>query len=452
MAGSRGDSSLRSKSEKELKQLTGWGHFPKVEGYEESSEFLPAITSHAVLSRGLARSYGDASLPPAGGHIVANSTRADRILAFDEKLGVLRAESGLSLFEINRFFLKREWTVPVAPGTQFITLGGMVAADVHGKNDGSFGEHIENILLQLADGKIISCSPTHESDLFRTTVGGMGLTGHILEVSFRMQKIHSPWIYTESERFTNLEEMVDALTNAAQDWPYTVAWLDCLTSKDQMGRGILQKGRWAEKHEAPLHFEPLNAGFSVPCLLPDWFLNRFFVKTFNALNYWKHFDAKKTGIVHPQTFFYPLDRVQHWNRLYGKAGFTQYQCLIPEAAGRAAIREIFSVLHEQNPPVYLCVMKHCGKNGTGMISFLKPGITIALDIPMRENHTQSVIDRLNEFVITKGGCVYLAKDALTKAEHFQSMEPRLNEWKQLRKKWDPQQRLKSALSLRLFGG
>lgn len=438
-------------SGKELKQLTGWGCYPKIDAYEETSEFLSTITPHAVLSRGLARSYGDASLPPVGGHTVANSTRADRILSFDEKRGLLHAESGLSLFEINRIFLKKEWTVPVAPGTQFITLGGMVASDVHGKNDGSFGDHVESILLQLADGKTITCSSEQEPDLFRATIGGMGLTGHILEVSFRMQKIPSPWIYMESERFDVLEETIDGLTNAVEDWPYTVAWIDCLSSKKSMGRGILQKGRWAEKPEAPLHFEPQKTALSIPFSLPDWFLRRFAVKTFNALNYGKHPRSKKSGMIHPQTFFYPLDRVQHWNRLYGKAGFTQYQCLIPQTAGVAAIREFFEILHDANPPVYLCVMKHCRIGGSGMLSFLKPGITIALDIPMRGNHTQNVVDRLNDFVISKGGRVYLAKDALTKAEQFQKMEPRLSEWKQLRKKWDPQQRLKSALSLRLFG-
>ena len=229
-------------------QLSGWGRIG-VAGREVRSEDLERITRDAPLSRGLGRSYGDSSLPPPSDPVVAGSRLADRILAFDARTGVLRAEAGLSLFEVNRIFLPRGFFDPVAPGTQFITLGGMVAADVHGKThhqSGSFGTHVRRLKMRVADGRILECSREDETDLFRATLGGMGLTGHVLEVECRLKRVPSPWVYAESERVHDIDRFMDALKEAGPRWPYTVGWIDCLSRGRSMGRGILHRGRWAE--------------------------------------------------------------------------------------------------------------------------------------------------------------------------------------------------------------
>ena len=234
-------------------RLSGWGRFPVVEGLVLKSESLPAITESASLSRGLGRSYGDSSLPARADLPVADTTLADRLLSFDPASGLLRAEAGVSLLDLNRVFLRRGWFVPVSPGTQFVTLGGMIASDVHGKNhhvDGCFGQHVANIKLRVADGRIVECSETSEPELFRATLGGMGLTGHILEVEFRMRPIPSPWIWGESERIDSLDAMVAGLKEAARDWPMTVGWVDCL-ARGQAGARDFDEGPLGGKGDRP---------------------------------------------------------------------------------------------------------------------------------------------------------------------------------------------------------
>ena len=433
-------------------RLSGWGRIA-VAGREVRSEDLERITRDVPLSRGLGRSYGDSSLPPPGRPVVAGSRLADRILAFDETTGVLRAEAGLSLFEVNRVFLPRGFYDPVAPGTQFITLGGMVAADVHGKTHhrcGSFGTHLRALRMRVADGRIVECSPEVEPDLFRATLGGMGLTGHILEVECRLLRVPSPWVYTESERVGDIDRFIDALKEAGPKWPYTVGWIDCLSRGRSMGRGILNRGRWAEAAEAPAGPPPPKRRPSVPFVLPGWVIDRWSVRTFNALFYGTHVPRVKRGVVHPESFFYPLDVVRHWNRLYGPRGFTQYQCVLPESAGRGAARRFLELLTRRGGASMLCVIKDCGPEGAGLLSFPKAGTSIALDLPIRDD-TQALVDALNELVIAEGGRVYLAKDALTRGEHYRAMEPRLDAFLAVRRKWDPQGRLRSAQSVRILG-
>ncbi len=221
-------------------RIAGWGRFPLVDGLVLKSEDLAAISAGASLSRGLGRSYGDSSLPARPDLPVADTTAADRLLAFDPASGILRAEAGASLLDLNRVFLRRGWFVPVSPGTQFVTIGGMVASDVHGKNhhvDGCFGQHVRSVRLRVADGRIIDCSDESEPELFRATIGGMGLTGHILEVEFPMRAIPSPWIWSENQRIDNLDAMVAGLKAAAHDWPMTVGWVDCLARGRTWGGG-----------------------------------------------------------------------------------------------------------------------------------------------------------------------------------------------------------------------
>ncbi len=435
------------------KDMWGWGRYPVLRGREVVGEDLEQITDGAALSRGLGRSYGDASLPASGGDLLAGSLLADRFLAFDPATGVLRAEAGVSLLRVNRVFLPRRWFVPVSPGTQYVTLGGMVAADVHGKNHhraGTFGAHVTRLKMRVADGRILECSDEREPDLFRATLGGMGLTGHILEVEFRMQQIASPWIWSESERLADLESLIDRLKSAGDHWPYTACWVDCLHPGKRLGRGILFKGRWAAPHEVPVWPPPPRRTVPVPFVCPNWALGAAAVRVFNTFQYRKHGSRVHRGVVHPEAFFYPLDVVREWNRLYGRRGFTQYQCVLPRRADGSSPRRFLELLTQLDGTAFLCVMKDCGAEGKGMLSFPKPGISFALDLPIDE-HTPELINALNEMVIAEGGRVYLAKDAFTRPEHFRAMEPRLEIWNAVRTRWDPHHRLRSAQSVRVLG-
>ncbi len=433
-------------------EVDGWGRTSRMQVELRSTGDLEADTRGAVLTRGLGRSYGDASVPATEGARVAGASRANRALSFDPSTGVLRAEAGLSMHDIVRSFLPRGWFSPVTPGTQYVTLGGMVAADVHGKNHhlhGCIGSHLRGLRLRVADGTIVDCGPERDRELFLATQGGMGLTGHLLEVELELERLSSPWIEQEVERCSDLESLLASLREAGSHWPMTVSWVDCFARGAQFGRGVVVKGRWAPAERAPAGppgelFRP-----SIPFEMPNWLLNPWSGRAFYALYY----RAQRRGrrIVHPEPFFYVLDSVRHWNRLYGRRGFTQYQCVLPEGADIDGSLEIFETLQRMRAIPFLAVVKDFGAEGEGMLSFPRPGITLSLDIPVSARHTQRIVDRLNEIVIARGGRIYLAKDGFTRAEHFRAMEPRLPDWNHVRDKWDPERRLRSALSVRLLG-
>jgi decaprenylphospho-beta-D-ribofuranose 2-oxidase len=432
-------------------QLVGWGRIP-APGREIATENLERTTIGAALSRGLGRSYGDSSLPAVASDKVVSTPLANRILSFDDESGVLRAEAGLSLAELNRLFIPRGWFTPVTPGTKYVTLGGMVASDVHGKNhhvDGCFGAHVRALRMRLADDSVVECSPTQHADLFYGAIGGMGLLGHILEVEFAFQRISSPWLWMESERVPGLDEFLAALQRAASSFPMSMGWIDCLSRGRSLGRGIMMAGRWAKPGEAPAA-APVEANKKTFPELPNWALNPLTAKLFNTAVYWKQVRRHSSGIVAPDPFFYPLDVILHWNRAYGSRGFTQYQCVIPRAAGAPAVREFMLLLTKLGGASPLCVIKDCGPEGKGVLSFPLEGTSIAVDMAVAPD-LQRIIDRLNEFVIAAKGRIYLSKDRFTRADHFRAMEPRLPAFLSLREKWDPQHRLRSAQSVRLFG-
>ncbi|MFT3926246.1 MAG: FAD-binding oxidoreductase [Myxococcales bacterium] len=432
--------------------LSGWGR-TFLPGEEKRSEQLIEVTAGSSLTRGLGRSYGDASLPAPGVQQVAGSTLADRIIGFDESTGVLRAEAGFALSELLRLYLPRGFFTPVTPGTKFVTLGGMVASDVHGKNhhvDGTIGRHVQGFKLQLADGSVVRCSRELEPELFRATLGGMGLTGHILEVDLKLVRVPSPYIVRESTRIPNLSEFLSALKESGKTWPFTVGWLDTAARGSALGRGILYVGRWAEPSEAPATYPKPKFSIVAPFQPPSGLLNRTTVSLFNKVVYGSHFRKHKADVCSADTFFYPLDRVVRWNILYGPRGVTQHQSVIPDEAGPEAIRGLLEVLEQTGAVSFLTVIKDCGPEGEGVLSFPRPGMSVALDIPIRAD-TQEVIDRLNEHVIRCGGRIYLAKDGFTRAEHFRSMEPRLQEFLAEKRRWDPESKLQSAQSRRLFG-
>lgn len=442
--------------------LSGIGRVPVVPGREIRSEQLDAITRDVPLTRGLGRSYGDAALPAAPDTIVAGSSLADRILDFDPATGVLRAEAGLSLDELYRALLPRGWFTPVTPGTRFVTLGGMVAADVHGKNHhraGCIGQHVLSVTLRVADGRIVTCAPAIEPDLFRATIGGMGLTGHILEVTLRLERVPTPWIHQRTSTVVDIDAFGDALREAAASWPMTVGWIDCVSRGAALGRGVLLAGRWAEPGEAPAEFPVLRRPLAVPVMPPVSLVQPFSVRMLNAAYYRYH--ARRVGrspahdattdVVRPSSFFYPLDAIDSWWRLYGPRGFIQYQCVLPDSAGNGAVRDFLQVVSSRGRSSFLCVIKDCGDEGIGMLSFPKRGISIALDMPF-DTQSQRLVDEMNELVIAAGGRIYLAKDALTRAEHFRAMEQdRIERFLAVRRAWDPGGRIRSAQSMRLFG-
>jgi FAD/FMN-containing dehydrogenase len=437
-----------------MTQLSGWGRTPVVEASERLSEDMLDVCREAVLTRGLGRSYGDASLPCRPGSTVASSRLADRVLSFDTTDGVLRAEAGFRLTSLDALVRPLGWASPVCPGTSWVTLGGMVASDVHGKNHhvaGTFGEHVRALRLLVADGRVLDVGPADEPELFAATLGGMGLTGHILEVEVQLARTASAWIHIEEQPVANLDALIASLRAASRTWPYTVAWVDALARGASMGRGVVMQGRWAEPHEAPAHQPPSLREFRMPVDLPGWVLGRFSVKAFNEVFYHSHRLRPRRGIVHPMAFFYPLDACLDWNRMYGSRGLIQYQCVLPVADDTSVVRRFFETLTRIGGASFLTIVKDCGPEGRGLLSFPRSGVSVALDLPMRGAATQALVDALNELVIEAGGRIYLAKDALTRPEHFRAMEPRLEAFNAVRRAWDPDASLRSALSVRLLG-
>ena len=432
--------------------ISGWGRVGVV-GQEIHSDDLPRLPPDVTLCRGLGRSYGDSSLPASTKSRVACTTLADRLLYFDPNSGRVTLEAGVSLRALARLFLPRGWFVPVTPGTSDVTVGGMVAADVHGKNhhvDGCFGSYVDELLMRVADGRTIVCSRNNATDLFWATIGGMGLTGHILEVTFRMSRIPSSWISAESVRLDNIDTLLQELRDSSNDWPFTVAWVDGLSGGRTLGRGIVYKGRWSKRSANGLSSPEPRRTPAVPCDLPNWVLNRWSVGRFNDGTYYRHGARTRLYTQSPYDFFYPLDSVGDWNRVYGRRGFTQYQCVIPERHGHEGMRQLLQHLSEKHANAFLCVIKNCGDEGHGLLSFPLAGMSAAIDLPI-DRDTQSLVDFLNEWVIGLGGRIYLAKDTFTRAEHFKAMEPRLAHWKSVRCQWDPTLRIRSAQSVRIFG-
>ena len=426
-----------------------------IEAIEVRGENLEAITRDAVLSRGLGRAYADSALPPEGSaRPLAVTPLADRILGFDPQTGVVRAEAGLSLVDLHRVFLPRGWFSPVTPGTQHVTLGGMVAADIHGKNHhvaGCFGRHVRSLRMRVADGRVLEVDDESEPELFRATLGGMGLTGHILEVSFQLEPVPSPWIWEESERLPDLEAVMERLAEASASWPMTVAWIDTTSRGLSLGRGLLMKGRWARVEEAPTRQPALRGGgrLAVPFDLPGGLINRYTIRLANSFWYRRHARAARKRIVHPETYFYPLDAVRDWNRAYGRHGFSQYQCVLPGDA--AVYRRFLERFQQLGGSSFVTVLKDCGAESVAPLSFPMRGTSIALDMPGRVQHRERLTVALNDFVLEHGGRIYLAKDGHTTPEQFRAMYPRFPEWNAVRRKWDPDGRLMSAQSVRLLG-
>lgn len=435
--------------------IAGWGRHPVRTGRVTRPERLSVPGgSSALLPRGLGRAYGDAAVPASPDDLVVETTRADRILSFDPTTGRLTCEAGLSLAELLRVFLPRGFFPPVTPGTKFVTVGGCVASDVHGKNhhrDGSFGAFVLGLKLHTADGSQVLCGPARERELFLATVGGMGLTGLIAEVTFALHRVESPWIVLETEQMSGIEHMLDGLRASAHDWPYTVGWIDCLARGRALGRGILMRGRHASAAEAGGRALRARPTLRVPFDAPEWLLSPLCMRAFNRVYYARRGAGRERRLVSYEQFFYPLDALPGWNRLYGRRGFLQYQCAIPHAAGVAPVAALLETLSSRGAASFLAVIKDFGPGSEAYLSFPVAGTTLSLDLPYRGGPTEALIHELNVGLVKAGGRVYLAKDAVTRAEDFALMMPRLASFEAVRDRWDPRRRFRSAQSVRLFG-
>jgi decaprenylphospho-beta-D-ribofuranose 2-oxidase len=439
-------------------ELAGWGRYPRARAEVVRPETVSAVDVtqwEHVLARGLGRSYGDAALSKEG--VVLLTERLNRFLDFDERTGVLRAEAGVTLAEVLEVFAPRGWFPPVTPGTKFVTLGGCVAADVHGKNhhrEGGFGAHVEGLELILADGRRVRCAPYENADLFRATVGGMGLTGVITEVVVRLKPVESSYVIVRHHAARDLEESLALQSDPTYDDEYTVGWVDLLAGGERAGRGVFIRGQHARPDELPSERRDLRqpatrALFEMPFDLPSWALNRFSAAAFNAL-YFRSQGGKRVAFVSDlNRFFYPLDAVGGWNRAYGRKGFVQYQCVLPLGESARGLRRMQEALAESGEPCFLAVLKRFGAEGQGLLSFPAPGFTLALDFPVRGEGLFALLKKFDDLVLEHGGRVYLAKDACLDPEKFRLMYPRFPEWLEIKRRADPRDRFRSELSRRL---
>lgn len=433
------------------KTITNWNNYPVVEAKEVSFDFqkdLVVNLAHSSIPHGNGRCYGDASLYSD----VVNTLRFDKVLAFNEQQGIITCQSGVLLSDLLQIIVPRGWFLPVTPGTKFITVGGAVASDVHGKNhhvDGSFSRHIISMNVLTGTGETFTCSKNINSDLFWATCGGMGLTGVILEVQFRLKRIQSSYIRQKQIKASNLTEAMD-LFEANIESTYSVAWIDCLKSGKNFGRSILMLGEHATTDETRAE-NKLTAKekplITIPFHFPSFVLNGYSVRLFNALYYAKNYKKEMDSVVHYDGFFYPLDSILEWNKIYGKKGFVQYQFVLPFAVSKEGLKNILARIAKVGLGSFLAVLKLFGEQDD-LISFPMNGYTLALDFPIRPGLFQ-FLDELDAVVADNGGRIYLSKDARMKKEIFWRTYPHAREFQEILKKYDPDNRFNSHLAQRL---
>lgn len=432
-----------------MRTVTSWGRLAfephevvELRDRTRVAETIAARRSAPGIAYGMGRSYGDVCLNPGG--LLWRTTGLDRFLGFDAATGRLACEAGVLLRDIQRLTVPRGWMLAVSPGTQWVTVGGAIANDVHGKNHhgaGTFGNHVLGLRLARTDGETIDCGPGLRPEWFAATVGGLGLTGVIVHAEIQLQRVPGPWLDTESAPFGDLDEFFALAADSGPTWEYTVAWIDCLSAA---GRGVFMRARSAGMDAAPARARRARA---VPCTPPFALVNRFSLRPLNAA----YFHAKRwrggRRPAHFEPFFYPLDTLREWNRLYGPRGFYQHQSVVPEGVGPAAVRALLQAIARARDGSLLAVLKTFGGLASpGMLSFARPGVTLALDFPNRGEPTLRLLDRLDAIVREAGGRIYPAKDARMARATFEAGYPRLSEFAAFRDRG-----IASAMSRRLMG-
>lgn len=399
------------------------------------------------VSRGLGRSYGDAALNAEG---VVSHLALARMLAWDEAAGVLECEAGVSLGDVIDTFLPRGFLPPVLPGTRFVTVGGAVAADVHGKShvrDGTFTRHVESLrVVSPADGEVV-CSAEENADLFHATAGGMGMTGAIVSARIRLRRVPSAAIRAEHRAAPHLPALMAALAEADARHPYTVAWLDAAAGGARLGRGVVSAGGHATVEEAARAAPARTRSLAVPSYLPGAAPGRLAMPALNALVHARAAGGREE-VVDVRRFFHPLDHVLHWNRLYGRAGFAQVQLVVPPEGAEAALGDLLRTARAAGHLAFLAVLKRTGPEGPGLLSFPREGWTLALDFPVRAGLGE-MVHALHRRAIQAGGRAYLAKDAFLDAGEMRAMYPRLDAFRSVRRRVDPRGVLSSSLARRV---
>ena len=440
-----------------VQKLSGWGRYP----VEECRVYRPEkrraaceivrTCAGSVIARGLGRSYGDAAIN--GGGVVLDYTRLNRMLSFDAAAGVLECEAGVSLAEMLDVFVPRGFFLPVLPGTKFVTVGGAIANDVHGKNhhvDGTFSRYVDQLTLLTPAGETMVCSPSENSEVFWATAGGIGLTGLILSARLRLRPVQTAYVKADYVRASNIDEALAAMNQSDDRYTYSVAWVDCLGRGARLGRSVLMRGNLAAPGEVPHGGDPLRPrkkrAKTVPVDFPAFVLNPLSIKAFNTMFYAVH-PSVEGKIVDFDTYFCPLDSIGHWNRMYGKNGFAQFQATFPysESGGLVALLELIG---KSSCASFLAVLKRMGAQGPGMLSYPSEGHTITLDIPMRRDLV-ALLRKMELLVLEHGGRMYTAKDATALPESFAAMYPRLDEFREVKGRLDPDNRFSSTQSRRL---
>ncbi|OVE52571.1 FAD-binding oxidoreductase [Chryseobacterium mucoviscidosis] len=407
-----------------VQKVTNWGNFPIVEkemrsddSFRKIKEFV--LNHNEVIARGNGRCYGDSSL---GEHIFSTK-KLNKFISFDRLNGIIECESGVLLSDVLEIAVPQGYFLYVTPGTKFVSVGGAIASDVHGKNhhaEGCFSEYVIEFKLMIENGDIINCSREENSDKFWATIGGMGLTGIILTAKFKLKNIESAYIRQESIKAENLDGIFN-LFEESESWTYTVAWIDCLQKGKNIGRSILMRGEHAFQHELPQKFKEkplrLKKKFepTVPFYFPGFVLNSLTVKIFNYLYYKKQSKKEVKNFIDYETFFYPLDFVHDWNKIYGKSGFIQYQMMIPKESGKEGMKKILETIANSGNGSFLAVLKLYGKeNPEAYNSFPFEGYSLALDFKVNSK-LKKLIDQLDDIVEQYNGKIYLTKDSMSRS-------------------------------------
>lgn len=392
-------------------------------------EAIPELEAgDSVLPYGRGRSYGDSCINSSGSHL--STRRLNRFIRFDQDLGYLECEAGVTLEEILDVIVPKGWFLPVVPGTRFVTLGGAIANDVHGKNHhsaGSFGCHVRSLEVLRSDGSRTLCTGEQNGELFAATIGGLGLTGLITKAAIELKAITSDTLSTQNLAFTSIEHFLE-LSSESMQWDYNVAWIDTTASGAKVGRGILSRAKHMTD-KTQLLAQGNKRGLSVPVTPPFSAINNWTVSRFNQLYYF--FKARNPDLLpqHYQPFFFPLDSVLGWNRAYGRRGFYQYQCVVPFEGGRAAVERLLGEIRHSGEGSFLTVLKVFGEQvSPGMLSFPRAGLTLAIDFPNRGEKTHTLFGKLDAIVLEAGGALYPAKDARMSKEMFLAGYPKLEKF------------------------
>ncbi len=440
------------------KTISGWGKYPKVNCNiyrpEDLSKLSQIINSHnnTIIARGMGMSYGDAALNQEG---TIDTSRIDNYISFDTTIGSLHVESGTTLAEIINVITKKGWFLPVLPGTKYVSVGGAIASDVHGKNqykEFGFGNHVEQIKLRMADGNLLTCSKQNNPEIFAATIGGMGMTGIIEEANIKLKPIQSVYLDCSTQKVYNIHEMLDLFVENKEEADYMVGWIDHFTSDDNIGRGIFEKATHKINDQASLHnYKIPKQSLNIPPIFPTFVLNKYSMALYNKIRFHKYNIVPKEEVEKFDNFFHPLDKIKNWNNLYGNNGFLQYQCIIPENNDSAEnLQTILSTLKDEGIFSFLAVIKyHNGQQNAGIMSFPINGYSLALDFANTKKIRAKLLS-LSQIICDMGGRVYLAKDAILTNDIFESMyEENLKKWRKILKEIDPNKKFNSHMAERL---